>query len=250
MKRALLRWMAAAAVVLHAAPALAEDEAPHERLQVTDPYIELHTGAGRGYPIFFVAGRGEWVEVLLRHTDWFKVRTAGGKEGWVHRSQLETTVTEAGGKKTFRDVLLDDYLRRRVEAGAAWGRFKSEPMLKMWAGYRMSDTLSAEATVGQVQGRFSGTDFWHVNVNVEPWSDKRLSPFFGIGFGRFKNVPNDSLVNAVPTDAKLADAAIGVRYHLSDRFVLRADYSLYTAFVSDTRSQEYRAFTAGISFFF
>ncbi len=43
---------------------------------------------------------------------------------------------------------------------------------------------------------------------------------------------------------------VGVRYHLSDRFVLRADYSLYTAFVADTHSAEYRAFTAGVSFFF
>lgn len=249
MKPRLLLTLAAVVVALHAAPAHAED-APLERVQVTDPYIELHTGAGRGYPVFFVAGRGEWIEILLRHTDWFKVRTAGGKEGWVTRAQLETTITDAGGKRTFRDVLLDDYLRRRVEMGAAWGRFKHEPMLKLWTAYRMSDTLTAEATVGQVQGVFSGTDFWHVNVNVEPWSDKRLSPFFGVGFGKFKNVPNDSLVNAVTTNAKLADAAIGVRYHLTDRFVLRADYSLYTAFVSDARSLEYRAFTAGISFFF
>ncbi|MFZ5546596.1 MAG: SH3 domain-containing protein [Pseudomonadota bacterium] len=219
-------------------------------MKIADPYIELHTGAGRGYPVFFVAGRDEWIEILLRHTDWYKVRTASGQEGWVHRSQLERTVTDAGGQKTFRDVMLDDYLRRRVEMGAAWGRFKAEPMLKLWAGYRFSDTLSGEFTLGQVQGVFSGTDFWHLNLNVEPWSDKRLSPFFGIGLGRFKNVPNDSLVGAIPTNANLGNAAIGLRYHVSDRFVLRADYSLYTAFVSEQRSLEYRAFTAGLSFFF
>ena len=46
------------------------------------------TGPGRGYPVFFVAARDEWVEIELRHTDWYKVRTAGGKLGWVHRSQL------------------------------------------------------------------------------------------------------------------------------------------------------------------
>ncbi|MEW6705968.1 MAG: SH3 domain-containing protein [Pseudomonadota bacterium] len=219
-------------------------------MKIADPYIELHTGAGRGYPVFFVAGRDEWIEILLRHTDWYKVRTASGQEGWVHRSQLERTVTDAGGQKTFRDVMLDDYLRRRVEMGAAWGRFKAEPMLKLWAGYRFSDTLSGEFTLGQVQGVFSGTDFWHLNLNVEPWSDKRLSPFFGIGLGRFKNVPNDSLVGAIPTNANLGNAVIGLRYHVSDRFVLRADYSLYTAFVSEQRSLEYRAFTAGLSFFF
>jgi hypothetical protein len=232
-------------------PARAADTAGTvERLKVTDPYIELHTGPGRGYPVHHVAAREEWIEIELRYTDWYKVRTANGKQGWVHRGQLETTLTDAGAQKTFRDIALDDYLARRLQLGAAWGRFKSEPMLKLWSGYKFSDTLSAEATLGQVQGLFSSTNFWHVNVLSEPWSDRRLSPFFGIGVGTFKNLPNQSLVNAQTTNAKLANASIGVRYYLTDRFVLRADYSLYTAFLSDTRTGEYRALTAGLSFFF
>jgi len=221
-----------------------------ERLQITEAYLELRTGPGRGYPVFFVAGRDEWIAIELRHTDWYKVRTDGGKVGWVSRQQLESTLTAGGVRKSFRDILLDDYLTRRVQMGVAWGRFKSEPMLKLWSSYRLSETLSVEGTLGQVQGVFSGTDFWHINLLAEPWSDRRFSPFAGVGFGKFKNFPNLSLVGAETTDAKLAGAVIGVRYHLSDRFVLRADYSLYTAFVSDAHSAEYRAFTAGISFFF
>lgn len=221
-----------------------------EQVQVTDPYIELHTGPGRGFPVFFVAARAQWIGIELRHTDWFKVRTADDKVGWVHRRQLESTLTAAGDKKTFRDMMLDDYLSRRIQMGAAWGQFKSEPMLKLWTSYRLSETLSLEGTLGQVQGLFSGTDFWHANVVSEPWSDKRLSPFFSIGLGKFKNIPNPSLVDAAPTDAQLANASIGVRYYLTERFVLRSDYTFYTAFVADTRSLEYRAVTAGISFFF
>ena len=220
------------------------------RLQITEAYIELRTGPGRGFPVFFVAGRDEWIEIELRHTDWYKVRTDGGKIGWVNRQQLESTLTAAGGRKSFRDVLLDDYLTRRVQLGAAWGHFKAEPMLKLWGSYRLSETLSVEGTLGQVQGVFSGTDFWHLNLLAEPWSDRRFSPFAGIGFGKFKNFPNQSLIGAQTTDAKLANGVIGVRYHLSDRFVVRADYSLYTAFVADTHSAEYRAFTLGVSFFF
>jgi Bacterial SH3 domain len=237
------------ACTLATAPARA-DEPAAERVQVAGPYLELRTGAGRGYPVFFVAERGEWIEIELRHTDWFRVRTAGGKQGWVVREQLETTLTEAGGQKTFRDVLLDDYLKRRVELGAAWGRFKGEPMLKMWTGVKFSSAVGAELTVGQVQGLFSGTDFWHVNLTSEPWSDQRLSPFFGVGLGKFKNIPNSTLVSAITTNAKLADAVVGLRYHLSDRFVVRGDYTFHTAFLSDTRNGEYRAFTLGLSFFF
>lgn len=137
-----------------------------------------------------------------------------------------------------------------ITAGAAWGVFDSEPMLKLWAHYRFTDNLGIEAAIGQVQGVFSGTDLWHVNLVAEPWADYRLSPFFAVGFGKFKNIPNASLVSATPTDAKLANAAVGVRYHLNDRFVLRADYTVYTAFIDEARSAEYRAVTLGISFFF
>lgn len=239
--------------LLAAVPARAADEAPPpriERVRITEPYIEMRTGPGRGYPIHHVAAREEWIVIELRFTDWYKVRTENGREGWVQRRQLESTMTEAGVAKSFRDVLLDDYLQRKVELGAGWGRFKSEPMLKVWLGYRLSDTLGVEATVGQVQGKFSGTDFWHLNLQAEPWSDQRISPFFAVGFGKFKNIPNASLVDATPTDAKLANASLGVRYYLTERFMLRADYSIYTAFVSDQRSTEYRAIAAGLSFFF
>ncbi len=223
---------------------------PDERLQVTDPYLEMHTGPGRGYPVFFVVPRGQGVWIVLRHTDWYKVHTEEGKEGWVQRAQLESTLTAAGVQKPFRDLLLDDYLNRKVQLGAAWGEFKSEPMLKIWTSYRLSETLSIEATVAEVQGVFSGTDLWHVNLISEPWSDQRISPFFGIGLGRFRNLPNQSLVEALPTASQLGNATVGVRYYLNERFILRADYTLYTAFVSDQRSIEYRAFTGGISFFF
>jgi len=221
-----------------------------ERVQVTDPYLELHTFPGRGYPVFFVAARGEWVSIELRHTDWYKVRTAAGKEGWVTREQLRSTLAENGLQQRFGDVAFNDYLARRVELGAGAGRFHQEPLIKFWLSYRLSDTLSIEATLGEVQGVFSGSTLWHVNLQAEPWSDQRFSPFAGIGIGQFRNVPNQSLVNFQTTDAHLSDAIVGARWHLTDRFMIRADVAIYTAFVSDQRTLEYRAATAGLSFFF
>jgi uncharacterized protein YgiM (DUF1202 family) len=260
MKTILLsRWLATficmAAFALGAraqsAPSVSGSEAPaSERLTVTDAFLEMHTGPGRGYPVFFVVARGQSVVVELRHTDWYKIRAEGGQLGWVRRQQLESTLTAAGSNKTFRDIALDDYLARRVQMGGAIGRFKSEPMLKLFASYKLSDTLSIEGNLAQVQGIFSGTDFWHLSLQSEPWSDQRLSPFFGVGMGRFKNTPNLSLIGATTTNANLAHMMVGARYYLSERFVLRADWALYTAFVSNQRSLEYRAVSAGVSFFF
>jgi hypothetical protein len=228
----------------------ARDAANTERLQVADPYIELRTGPGRGFPIFFVVEKTQWITVEMRRTDWYRVRAAGGQVGWVQREQLQTTLTEAGTAKTFRDVLVDDYLSRRLEMGASWGRFEKEPMLKLWGAWRLSDTLAAEASFGQVQGLYSGTSFWQVGLTSEPWSDQRFSPHFGIGIGRFSNAPNLSLVGAEPTDANQAQVQLGLRWYFTRRFVGRLDYTRATAFLSDERNGEYRSITAGLSFFF
>lgn len=240
---------ASLACVLAQAPAHAQD-ASADQVRVTDPYIEIRTGHGRGFPIFHVAAKDELIQLELRHTDWYRVRTADGKVGWVDRRQLQTTLTAAGEKTTFRDIALDDYLASKADFGMAWGRFKSEPMLKLWTGYKLGKNFSVEGTLGQVQGVFSGTTVMHINLLAQPMADKRLSPFFGIGAGKFKNIPNSSLVNATTTDADLANAMVGLRYHLTDRFVLRTDYTFYTVYINGTRTSQYRAYTAGLSFFF
>ena len=84
-------------------PALAADgsraagESPQaERVQITDPYIEMRTGPGRGYPIFFVARARRVDRDRAAPHRLVQVRTDGGKVGWVHRAQLETTLTAAG----------------------------------------------------------------------------------------------------------------------------------------------------------
>ncbi len=234
---------------LAALPARGADPV-YERVEVRDPYLELRTGPGRAFPVFHVVSRGDSVEIELRHTDWFKVRTAKGMEGWVDRAQLERTLTATGTPKSFRDVLLDDYLHRRLEFGAGWGHFETDPVLKLWATYNFVETLAVEVSAGQVQGSYSGTNFWQIDMLVMPWSDKRLEPFFGVGVGRIQNVPNASLVNAVTTNANMANAMIGVRYHLTDKLIARLDWAAYTALIDQGRTAQYHALTGGLSFFF
>jgi len=221
-----------------------------ERLRVAEPFIELRTGPGRGYPVFYVIERGQPVRVELRRTDWFRVRAPGGQVGWVTRRQLETTLTEAGVAKTFRDMLLDDFLHRRVELGGGGGVFGGEPQLRLWLAARLADTLGMELAGGQVQGRFSGTDHWQLSLVAEPWREQRWSPFVGVGLGQLRNVPNRSLVDARVARARTAQAMAGLRWHLGERFVLRADAALLTAFVADERSLEYRSYGLGLAFFF
>ena len=48
------------------------------KILIADPFIELHTGPGRGYPVFHVIERGREVTIVKRRTDWFELRTDRG----------------------------------------------------------------------------------------------------------------------------------------------------------------------------
>ena len=67
---------------------LANAAAKNLVLVVTDPYLEMHSGPGRGFPVIYVIGRDELVTVLYSRTDWYKVRASRGNEGWVRRAEL------------------------------------------------------------------------------------------------------------------------------------------------------------------
>jgi len=222
----------------------------YQRVQVQDPYMDLHTGPGRGFPAVQVIERGEWVEILKRKTDWFKVRSDQGKEGWVRRSQMEKTLTEAGVEKNFRDVLMDDYLNRRLEMGFAAGRFDGDSSLTVRTSYRFNDYIVGELNLTQVSGDFSSSRIVDLNLQIAPYSDNRFSPYFNLGFGHFKNEPKATLVNAVDTSATTATVGVGLRIYLTRRFIVRADYKDYVVMIDADRNEEFQQWMAGFSFFF
>ena len=59
------------------------------QVQVKEPYIELHSGPAGGFPVIYVAARNEWITVLKRRTNWFKVATHKGVQGWVKQQALQ-----------------------------------------------------------------------------------------------------------------------------------------------------------------
>lgn len=233
-----------------AAPAAPDAATRLARVRVQGPYVDLRSGPGRGYPIFFAAERDEWLLIERRHTDWFKVRTARGVSGWVSRAQMRQTVTEDGVPFELADPGLDDYLNRRFDLGVGYGATAKTAFTRVWAGWRFADALSLDLNYGSVVRQHSTTSLWTASLLAEPWSDQRLSPFFGVGVGRFDDRPDRSLVNNTPTTGNLGALTLGMRYHLSGRVALRLDYSRYGAFVSDTESRTYQAGSVGLSVHF
>ena len=245
-----LRWAVALLLAGGLAAASVHAEDVNTRVQIVEPYLEVYTGPGRGYPVAQVVERGEWIEITRRRTDWFKIRTSRGKEGWAPRAAIETTVTEAGTPMRLRDVLSDDYRSRRFEAGFAGGLLEGDSYMQVRAGYRFHENLSGEFTVGLATGDFSTSNLYYVSLLSEPFPEWRLSPFFSLGLGRYYSTPKATLVGAIDTESNMANAALGARFYLTRRFVVRGDYRRHVVFVDQNRINEYNELSLGISLFF
>lgn len=217
---------------------------------IDDPYIELHSGPGRGYPVFYIAERGEQIEVIKRRTEWFRVRIERGEEGWVHLEQLQRTFDLEGEAFDVPGLSLGDFAGRRWEVGALYGDFGGANVISAYGAFGLTENLSLELGLSQALGRFSDSQMFNFNVLHLMFPDKRASPFFTLGAGAIRTQPKATLVDTLDRRDSLAHAGFGVRTYLTRRFVFRAEYKTYVIFTSRDDNEEIREWKAGFSFFF
>jgi uncharacterized protein YgiM (DUF1202 family) len=217
---------------------------------VQDPFLELHTGPGRGFPVTQVVDRGAEVSLLRRRTDWIKVRGASGVEGWVHRSQLERTLTPAGEPLALPGPSPESRTGHRWELGLATGDLEGASVVGAHGAYLLTPSLLLRADVAQLLGNSS--DGWLGTVGIAhvfmpQW---RVSPFVGIGGGVITISPKATLVQAEDRTDSTAYAGLGVRGFLTNRFLLQAEYRSYVVFTSRDDNEEIDEWTVAFTYFF
>ena len=232
-----------------AAQAAGAERQPRE-VTIADPFIELHTGPGRGYPVFFVAERGEQIALLRRRTEWFKVQVGRGQEGWVHFEQLTTTLNPDGEPFDVQALGLTDYAARRWEVGTLYGDFGGANVIAAYGSRTFTPNLSGELWVSEALGRFSDSTMTTVNIVHLMYPDWRASPYFTLGGGVINTRPKATLVATTDRTDSVAQVGAGVRMYLSRRFVFRAEYKAHVVFTSRNDNEEVREWKAGFSFFF
>ena len=217
---------------------------------IAEPYLELHTGPGRAYPVFYVIDRGKAISVLKRRTDWFMVRTEKGKEGWVKRAEMQLTLTPEGEQTRFAEANFGDYSKRRWEAGVLAGDFKGGDVVTAYADYAMTANLSAELSISQVFGNYSDAITGSISLLAQPFPEWRIAPFFLLGSGLIYTDPNVTLVDESDRTEQLASVGAGLRCYLTRRFLLRAEYKYSVIFQDTNDNQEINEWKAGFAFFF
>jgi hypothetical protein len=232
------------------APVAAAHAAEHKIL-IADPYIELHTGPGRGYPVFHVVERGREVTIVKRRTDWFQLRTDRGVEGWATRDQMIATLEPTGEPLDLQEPARENYMSRRWQAGVMAGDFGGASLVSVFGGYAFSDNLSIELTLNHILGEFSNgysATLGLMHVFVPEW---RISPYFTLGTGVIYTEPKSTLVQSVDRQDQIGYVGGGLQFYLTRRFMLRTEYRNNVIFTSRDDNEEVDEWKyLGFAFFF
>ena len=219
----------------------AHAESDFVELTIVAPYVDVHTGPGRGYPITHAIERGEIVEVLKLRTDWYKVRanySIGEKEGWVHRDALSGSLyadeTVADFSLPGRADLSDD---RWIVTGSGGG-FDGADSLAIALGYRVTPNLTLELLGGRAIGDFSDSEFGYLRVNSQPFPEWRVSPFFVLGTGMVRTSFNTALAQIDDTADPSMLVGLGIQTFLSRSLVARLEYNQHLVLQNDPNANE------------
>jgi hypothetical protein len=230
----------------HVSPASAK--ARYLEVIVTDPFLEMHSGPGRGYPVVYVVGRDDSVTVLFSRTEWYKVRAPRGQEGWVRRADLARTVLESGEPAPIPPY--PEFATHRWEVGAGYGVFNHQNLVTGYVDFGLTDSLDAEFVIEQAFGTIDNRYVTTIGLRhtfMPEW--KWFSPTAGIGTG-YQYIDDKVPPKPLENHNQMAYVSLGARGFITRRFMWRADWRKYDVFTHQNQNEEPEEWKFGLAVFF
>ena len=177
-------------------PMLADspESSPSLQVKVAEPYVEIRTGPGRGYPVFHVVERHAPLTLLFQRAGWIKVETPRGRIGWVPRKALLQTLDGSGETPELQHLGHEDFTGGHWQASVLAGELDGVTSLAVGLGYRFTENLTAEAMFTQASGNFSNNKLMELNLQHQLFPRWRVSPYTMLGTGRASIEPRATLV--------------------------------------------------------
>jgi hypothetical protein len=231
---------------LHAAEAASR----LQQLFVTEPYLELYEGPGRGYAVTQVVPRGESIDVLYRRTEWFLVRTRRGIEGWAKEAEMRKTALADGSAFSFDLGNRAGFTAHDWELGVGTGYYGGATLISSHLAYSFNEQLSIELTGSQFLGNVSNGYAAELGLAHVYRPDWRVSPLLTLGTGAIWITPKSTTVAAPDRNDQTAYVGVGVRGYVTRRFFLRGEYRHHLVFTSRDSNEEISEWKLELAFFF
>jgi opacity protein-like surface antigen len=249
-------WRALALLLLAAmsggaAQAAEVDPASKELvLLVAEPYLELREGPGRGYAITTVVPRGDQFELLYRRTEWFRVRTYRGIEGWATQDEMRKALLPDGSPFTFNLGNREGFTNHRWELGIAAGDYGGATQIGARLSLAFNEQLQLELGASQFLGKASNgysAELGLVHVYRPDWW---ASPLLTLGTGSIWIKPRSTTVATPDSNDQTGYVGAGLRIYLARRFFLRGEYRHHLVFTSRDSNEEIKEWKLELAFFF
>jgi opacity protein-like surface antigen len=249
--RALLTAALLTLANLFAGAATAADKADKlQQLFVAEAYLELREGPGRGYAVTQVIARGDAFDVLYRRTDWFRVRTARGVEGWAHQRDMRKTLLADGANFDFDLGNRTGFTSHDWEMGFLVGDYGGATRISGLASRSFNDQLALEFTGSQFLGNASNGYTAELGLAHVFRPDWRVSPLLTLGTGVIWIQPKSTIVLPGDRTDQTAYAGAGLRFYVTRRFFVRGEYRHHVVFTSRNENEEIKEWKLGLAFFF
>jgi hypothetical protein len=233
--------------LLAAASAAARD---YVQLFVVQPYLELHTAPGRGYPVTQVVARGESLDVLMRRTEWFKVRTERGVEGWAYEGDLERTTLADGTPFKIERGDRAGFASHRWETGFDAGAYAGATLISAYQALSLTDNLKVEVSGSQYLGNLSNGYLINAGLAHVFMPEWLISPFVTLGGGYERVEPKPTLAQPISSNNQSAYVGVGARYYLGRRLFLRFELRGHEVFTNQNSNEVKNEWKLGFAFFY
>lgn len=217
---------------------------------VADPFIELHTGPGRGYPVFHVVERGQRIELLRRRTQWVEVVSPRGQRGWVHRRQLGRTLDDTGDYMALEEYDWDTFSRGHGEVGVMVGETADTTALTVQGGWAFTDRLRLELALSEANNNFATRRLADLSISNTFLPRRRVSPYMIVGTGWQDLRTRTVLVRSDTSSDRSVHAGVGVRVYLLRSFLWRTEYRRYVMLTNRNENEEVNQWRTGFSVLF
>ena len=226
---------------------------PLQQVQIATPFLELHTGPGSGYPVLTVLERGSIIEIMNRRANWFKVRDNKNTKGWVHIKQLSETRSLDGEPVQFEIITQEAFSERSWEWGVMGGDFGGAPALTTYGAYLFNPGFAIETSLAQSIGDISSSLLLKLGFVMQPFPEWSYSPYFRMSTGFIDVRPSSITIQPIDQTNQFANISLGIRTHLTQKIILRLEYSQYVIFSANKNNdnnEEINEWKAGFAVFF
>jgi hypothetical protein len=142
------------------------------------------------------------------------------------------------------------FTSHRFELGMFAGEWGNATYIATYGSFSLNSQLAIEAQLGQFLGKFTNGNTVDVGLTHVFFPEWRLSPFVDLGTGFLFLQPKATLVQPTDRTTETAYVGGGLRFYLTRRFFLRAEFRSHYIFTNLNQNQRADEWKGGFAFFF